>query len=233
MRFLKTNTATRVTVGPFLDVTNGVTPEVALTATNEHLTFMVDTGGVPTLVLDTALAASGTVNDFVHVTNDDAGFYDLELAAADVNYVGRAILGINYVTDHCPVFHEFMILSAQAYEAMCGTGNFSADVLALNGQATSAVNLERSASVIHPGTVDTTGNAATTVMLETNTTDLVNIITASDADHFVGRLIVFTSGVVRGQATDITASTLVTGRLRLGYSAVTSAPANGVTFVIV
>ena len=35
MRFLRQNTAVRITVGPFLDKTDGITPEVALTATNE------------------------------------------------------------------------------------------------------------------------------------------------------------------------------------------------------
>jgi hypothetical protein len=105
-------------VGPFLDKTDGITPEVALTVTSEKLTFMVDTAGVPTLILDTAPTTSGGANDMVHVTNDDAGFYDLELAAADVNYLGRAMLSLNDVATHCPVFHEFMILPAIIFDAM-------------------------------------------------------------------------------------------------------------------
>src|SRR5574343_612011 len=100
MQFLRQNTATRVTVGPFFDKTDGITPEVALTATNEKITFMVDTGGVPTLVIDATATASGGNNDLVHVTNDDAGFYDLELTATQTNYVGRAMLAITYATDH-------------------------------------------------------------------------------------------------------------------------------------
>ena len=120
MRFLKTNTATRVSVGPFLDKTDGITPEVALTVTSCKLTFMVDDGGVPTLVLDVAPTASGGANDMVHVTGDDAGFYDLELAAANVNYVGRAMLAITDVATHCPVFHEFMILPANIYDSFVG-----------------------------------------------------------------------------------------------------------------
>ena len=111
MRDLRQNTATRVTVGPFIDKTDGITPEVALTVTSEKLTFVVDDGGVPTLVLDTAPTASAGANDMVHITGDDAGFYDLELAAANVNYLGRAILSINDVATHCPVFHEFMIFN--------------------------------------------------------------------------------------------------------------------------
>jgi hypothetical protein len=54
----------------------------------------------------------------VHVTGDDAGFYDLELAAANVNYLGRAMLAITDAAVHCPVFHEFMILPANVYDSL-------------------------------------------------------------------------------------------------------------------
>jgi len=136
MRYLRNNTATRITVGPFLDKTDGVTPEVAITVTACKLTFMVDTGGVPTLILDVAPTASGGANDMVHVTNDDAGFYDLELAAADVNYFGRAMLAITDATVHCPVFHEFMIIPAVVYDAMfLGTDTLEVDVVQWLGTA--------------------------------------------------------------------------------------------------
>jgi hypothetical protein len=135
MRFLKQNTATRVTVGPFLDVTDAKTPEVALTATNEALTFVVDDAGVPTLVIDTTATASGGNNDLVHITSDAAGYYDLELTAAQTNYVGRATLCINYVTDHLPVFHEFMIVPANVYDSFFGTDTLWVDVQEINSNS--------------------------------------------------------------------------------------------------
>jgi hypothetical protein len=135
MRFLKQNTATRVTVGPFLDVTDAKTPEVALTATNEHVTFVVDDAGVPTLVIDTTATASGGNNDLVHITNDNAGYYDLELTAAQTNYVGRAVLGVNYITDHLPVFHEFMIVPANVYDSFFGTDTLWVDVQEINSNS--------------------------------------------------------------------------------------------------
>jgi hypothetical protein len=139
MRFLRQNTAIRVTVGPFIDKTDGITPETGLTATNEHLTLMVDDGNVPTLVLDANATASGGNNDMVHVTNDDAGFYDLELTAAQLNYVGRAMLSINYVTDHCPVFHEFMIIPANVYDSIVlGTDALDVSTIQLSGTACTA-----------------------------------------------------------------------------------------------
>jgi hypothetical protein len=134
MRFLRTNTAVRVTVGPFFDKTDGVTPETNITVTSCKLTLMVDDANVPTLVLDTAPTASGGANDMVHVTGDDAGFYDLELAAADVNYVGRAMLAITDAAVHCPVFHEFMILPAVVYDSLVlGTDTLTVDVTQFNG----------------------------------------------------------------------------------------------------
>lgn len=146
MRLLRTNTATRVTVGPFIDKTDGITPEVALSSTDEHVTFVVDTDGVPTLVLDIEPTASGGNNDLAHVTNDDAGFYDLELTAANLNYLGRAMLSVNNVAAHCPVFHEFHIVPADVYDALVlGTDTLDGlattdDVVAVQTALTALIN---------------------------------------------------------------------------------------------
>src|SRR5574343_1037409 len=123
MRFLRQTTAVRITVGPFFDKTDGITPETALTVTNCKLTLMVDDddGTACNLVLDAAATASGGNNDMVHVTNDDAGVYDLELTQAQTNYVGRAMLAITDAANHCPVFHEFMIVPANVYDSLFGT----------------------------------------------------------------------------------------------------------------
>jgi hypothetical protein len=197
MRYLRTNTATRITVGPFFDKTDGVTPETGITVTSEKLTFMVDTAGVPTLVLDTAPTASGGSNDMVHVTNDDAGFYDLELAAADVNYLGRAMLAITDATVHCPVFHEFMILPAMIYDAMVlGTDVLQADVTQLLGTAwltpavagTPDVNAKQ-----HGGTAQTGRDIGASVLLSSGTG--------------TGQLD-FTSGVVKTNLIQILGTTL-------------------------
>jgi hypothetical protein len=125
VRYLKTNTATIVTVGPFFDKTDGVTLETALTITNEKISATVDlnNGSAPTLVLDNVTGAtSGTDNDLNYITDCDAALMQLELTAANLNYVGRFFLTITDAANHVPVFHEFTILSAQAWDAMFGTG---------------------------------------------------------------------------------------------------------------
>lgn len=117
-RYLRQNTARTITVGPFFDVTDGITPEVSLTVTGCHLTLMVDNEGTPTLALDADATASGGNNDMVHVTNDDAGYYTLELTQANTNYVGGATLTIIDTDVHLPVFHEFTILPANVYDSL-------------------------------------------------------------------------------------------------------------------
>lgn len=150
MRFLRTNTAVRLTVGPFQDKGDGVTPETALTVTSCKLTLMVDDANVPTLVLDTAPTASGGANDMVHVTGDDAGFYDLELAAANVNYLGRAMLAITDAANHCPVFHEFMILPAMVYDSLVlGTDVLQADVTQAGGTNVTATGGRQEVNATH------------------------------------------------------------------------------------
>jgi hypothetical protein len=75
----------------------------------------------------------------VHVTGDDAGFYDLELAAANVNYVGSAMLAITDAATHCPVFHELTILPAVVYDSLIGgTDNLQVDVIQNAGTAITA-----------------------------------------------------------------------------------------------
>jgi len=74
------------------------------------------------------------------------------------------------------------------------------NMLAINSTATSAARLALSADVIIPGTVDTSTNTHTPTTTEFQADD----ITEATADHFNGRIVIFTSGVLDGQATDIT-----------------------------
>ncbi|HXE88957.1 MAG TPA: hypothetical protein VN524_19385, partial [Hyphomicrobiaceae bacterium] len=119
MRFLRSNTAVIVTVGPFYDKTTGVDIETALTITNEKITLTADTdaGSAPTNILDNITGAtSGTANDLNYITGNDAGMMQLELAAADTNRVGRMFLSITDAANHVPVFHEFFVLPQAIYD---------------------------------------------------------------------------------------------------------------------
>src|SRR3990167_736118 len=139
MQFLRTNTAVIVTVGPFFDKTDGVTIETGLTITNERITLTADTddGSAPTNILDNVTGATyGTANDLNYITGNDAGMMQLELAAANVNRLGRMFLSITDAANHVPVFHEFMVLPAMIYDAfILGTDVLQADMTQILGTA--------------------------------------------------------------------------------------------------
>ena len=68
-----------------------------------------------------------------------------------------------------------------------------------------------------------------------STTEMTTGLTISVAGQYNERIIIFasdtTTAALRGQATDITATTILNGKL--GFTALTTAPANGDTFAIV
>lgn len=107
------------------------------------------------------------------------------------------------------------------------TDEVSANVTKINSNASAAVRLALSAGQIIPGTVDSTAFTPTTTAWESDD------ITEATDDHFNGRIVIFTSGALSGQATDITDYTNVGGRGKFTVTALTEAPANDVTFVIV
>lgn len=59
-----------------------------------------------------------------------------------------------------------------------------------------------------------------------------NATEETTADHYNGRLILFTSGALLGQMTDITDFELANSKEKFTYTALTEAPADGVRYVI-
>lgn len=93
--------------------------------------------------------------------------------------------------------------------------------------ATAAARLKLSAERIVTGTIDTAGFSPTTTEFEADD------ITEATADHYNGRIIIFTSGALVNQATSISDYSLATGRGHFTVVAMTEAPANNDTFIIV
>lgn len=111
--------------------------------------------------------------------------------------------------------------------ALTSDGNIKADALAINGVLAAAVRLGLSAGTMVAGTVDHAGFTATTTIFEADD------ITTAAADHYNGRTIIFTSGTLQYQATTIQDYALNGGRGRFTVAALTSAPADNVTFIII
>ena len=95
--------------------------------------------------------------------------------------------------------------------------------------ATAAARLALSGGQIIPFTVDTATNGHTPTTTEFQADD----ITEATADHYNGRIVIFTSGALAGQATDITDYEAVGGIGQFTVTALTEAPANNDTGIIV
>ncbi len=140
---LKTNTATVLFVGPFVDFEDGVTPETGMTVTNITCELFKETveGSVPTRTAIT-LAASGSDNDMVHITSDVAGMYSVELTAAQLNFYGNARLCFTDPDVMCPVWENLKMVPAHIYDSEMGTDYQNVDTVAVSGDTTSADNME-------------------------------------------------------------------------------------------
>ena len=92
-----------------------------------------------------------------------------------------------------------------------------------------AANLVASAGQIIIGSVDTATNSHTPTTTEFQS----DSITEATADHYNGRVIIFTSGALAGQATSISDYELVNGVGQFTIVALTEAPANDDSFIIV
>ncbi|MHA2064184.1 MAG: hypothetical protein ACXABY_07365 [Candidatus Thorarchaeota archaeon] len=88
-------------------------------------------------------------------------------------------------------------------------------------------NLAAAAGTMVTGTVSWDNTNATTTIF------YCSDITEATADHYNGRVVIFTSGALQYQATDITDYALDTGEGKFTVTALTEAPADNVTFVIV
>ena len=77
------------------------------------------------------------------------------------------------------------------------------------------------------GTVSHDNTAASTTVF------YCDDITEATADHFNGRIVIFTSGDLQYQATSISGYELAAGEGKFTVVALTEAPADNVTFVIV
>jgi hypothetical protein len=97
---LKQSTTVTVQVGPFVDATDGVTPEVAL--------------GSPGIELSKAGAVFGARSGST-IAHDAEGYYRVELDATDTNTLGILSLKAIDSANHVPVWHHYMVVHADVY----------------------------------------------------------------------------------------------------------------------
>ncbi len=216
MRVLKQSTATTLLLGPFLDDTDGKTAETALTLSQSDILLWKEGG--------TTLAQKNESTTCTHRSN---GMYTCPVNTTDTATLGTLVVSVTE-SGALPVRQDYQVVAANVYDSIFASGDLlQVDLQEINSSTTAADNLALAAAEMYPGVVDNTAVTATTTVLETSS------ITTAAADHWIGRIIIFTSGTLKGQVTTITDYALNGGRGQFTYNLTTSAPANAVTFIIV
>lgn len=129
MNLLRQSTSQAINIGPFLDSTDFVTAETALTINQSDIKISKDGG---------ALTAK---NESSGGTHDADGWYTTTLDATDTATNGILVLSVT-VAGAVPVKHEYMVVEGAIYDAYHASGNLPANMIAISGDSTAADNLE-------------------------------------------------------------------------------------------
>lgn len=186
-------------------------------------------------VLDEALAGhttAGTLGKAVADTEGDVAsvLVDTNEVQTDLTNGGRLDLLIDAIKAVTDVIPDSGAMTSIAQASALTTVDTVVDAIKVITDAlgaTAAARLALSAGQMVPGTVDTSAHTPTTTEFEADD------ITEATADHYIGRVVVFTSGALAGQVTDITDYALSGANGHLTVTALTEAAANDDTFIIV
>ena len=208
MRFLKISTSVIVQVGPFVDATDAVTAETALTPSSTNVRLYKAGGTTAVDIYDATWTHIGL------------GMYRVTLTTSHTDTAGPLMI-VAQISDARPVVHEFMVLPATTYDMMVSGTALPANMTQLVGNSTAATLMVFGALGLKNFTV---GSGSTTTTVETDLTEATN-------DHWNGRSIVFISGSLAGQAATISDYNGTTKAITV--AALTSAPIAGDIAVIV
>ncbi len=107
MTWLKQSTAVTVPVGPFVDSTDGVTAETALTISQADIRLSKNGG---------AFAQTNNATGATHMEN---GWYGVPLDTTDTNTLGSLVVAVNE-SGACPAWRNFMVVPANVWDSMFG-----------------------------------------------------------------------------------------------------------------
>ncbi len=137
MLYLKQSTAATIKLGPFVDDSDGKTAKTGLTISQADIRLSKNGGDI------------AQTNNSAGATHDELGYYNVPLDTTDTNTLGTLKVIVSE-SGALPVFADFMVITAEAYDTLCGTDHFTVDlngtpsvnVTQISGDSTAADNLE-------------------------------------------------------------------------------------------
>ena len=185
MKLLKVSTPVTLKIGPFMDSAGAAAAALSLGAADIILSKEGSTTFAQKVNSSGCTAAS-----------TGGGMYTCPLDAADTNTPGVLSLNVNK-TGALPYAEKWTVVPANVYDSLIlGTSWLDVNMLRIASNTVNATKLGRGASAIAYGT--TTVGGGTNVKF--TTTDIVE----ATLDHYKGRTVTFTNGVLKDESTVIT-----------------------------
>ncbi len=132
--FLKQSTAVTITLGPFVDSTDGATAETALTLSQADVRLSKNGG------------AFAQKNDAGSCTHQENGNYACPLSTTDTNTLGLLRVAVNE-SGALPVWRDFTVLPANVYDGLVlGSDKLDVDAAQVTANAITATALDATAA---------------------------------------------------------------------------------------
>ena len=151
--WLKQSTAYTWKAGPFVDSTDGVTPETALTISQADIR------------LSKAGGDFAQTNNAAGATHDESGYYDVPLNTTDTGTLGSLRVAITE-SGALPVWETFMVVPSTVWDGLFGASYIGTNVVQVAGTAQTAGDLKASLTTIQ-GFVET---EVAEILVDTGTT---------------------------------------------------------------
>jgi hypothetical protein len=131
--WLKQSTAVTIKLGPFVDSTDGVTAETALTISQADIRLSKNGGDI------------AQSNNAAGATHDELGYYDIPLDTTDTNTLGTLKVMVSE-SGALPVWADFMVVPANVWDSLFGADRLQVDTREL-GDANLALTTQMKADV--------------------------------------------------------------------------------------
>lgn len=198
-RWLRQSTSADVPIGPFVDQTDGFTPETVLTLTQPDIRLKKNAG---------AWAQKNAAQTLSHEEN---GYYEVTLDATDTNTLGLLRLAVNE-SGALPVFEDFLVVPANVYDSFFSTDLLQIDLTQWAGSAPNSLSAGRVQSLavaVSNDAITNTALAADTGLRPAqagtctgggNNTITLDASASSVTDFYKGMRINTTGGTGAGQS---------------------------------
>lgn len=113
--YLKQSTAATIVMGPFVDSTDGVTAETALTISQADVRLSKNAG------------TYAQKSDTGSATHMESGHYSVSLNTTDTNTLGHLRVAVNE-SGALPVWRDFLVLPANVYDSLLSTDKLQVHV---------------------------------------------------------------------------------------------------------